>query len=300
MTIEETRAAIRDVFADAGVRGSLHVAAVDDPAMEVAYGADELVPLASVYKLIVLVSFLRAVDTGDIDPRAYTTLQPRRRTSGPTGVAAMHDAVTMSWRDAVTSMITVSDNATADAVVSTLGLRRIAQTIDALGLDRTTVVDGSRSQVRGLLRDTGTTSERDAYRALADPNRALEPAGYDPVRTSASTPRELTRLLSALWSDTAASPAQCAFARDTLAATFGPYRLRTGFALDSIALAHKTGTLGALRHDVGVVRFADERAFAVAVLTRSARPDLILPRADAAIGTAGRLAVDHLRLSVRR
>jgi beta-lactamase class A len=296
MTIERTRSAIREVFADAGVRGWLHARAVHDPAVEVGYDADELVPLASVYKVIILATFARAVDSGEIDPRGYTTLQPRRRTAGPTGIAALRDAVTVSWRDAVTSMITVSDNAAADAVVSALGRLRIAQTIEALELDRTTVMDDSRGQVRGLLRDTGTTTETDAYRVLADPDRALEPAGYDPVRTSASTPRQLTRLLSALWSDTAASPAQCAFARDTLSATFGPYRLRTGFALDGIALSHKTGTLGALRHDVGVVRFADERPYAVAVLTRSARPDRILPRADAAIGAAGRLAVDHLRL----
>lgn len=299
MTIENTPIAIRDVLADAGVRGWLHARAVHDPTIEVSYDADELVPLASVYKLIVLVTFARAVDSGDIDPRAFTTLQPRRRTRGPTGIAAMRDAVTVSWRDAVTSMITVSDNAAADAVLSALGRRRTAQTIDALGLDRTTVIDDSRSQLRGLLRDTETTSELEAYRVLADPDRALEPASYDPLRTSASTPRQLTRLLSAIWSDTAASPTQCAFARDTLAATFGPHRLRSGFALDGIALAHKTGTLGALRHDVGVVRFTNEHAFAVAVLTHSARSDRMLPRADAAIGTVGRLAIDHLRLTGR-
>ncbi len=264
------------------------------------FDADELVPLASVYKVIVLASFIRAVDSGDIDPRAYTTLQPRHRTAGPTGVAGFRDAVTISWRDTVRSMITVSDNAAADAVVAALGRRRIAQTIDALGLDRTTVVDDARRQLHDLLRDTGTTSEPDAYRVLADPDRALEPAGYNPLRTSASTPRQLTLLLSALWSDTAASPAQCSFARDTLSATHGAYRLRTGFALDRIALAHATGTLGALRHDVGVVQFADERPYAVAVLTRSARPDRILPRADAAIGAAARLAVDQLRLAGHR
>ena len=61
-------------------------------------------------------------------------------------------------------------------------------------------------------------------------------------------------------------------------------------------MANKTGTLGALRHDVGVVRFPGEDPYAVAVLTRSARADLILPRADAAVGAAARHAVDALRL----
>lgn len=87
MTIGQTDGAIREVFADAGVRGYLHARAVDDSADEVSYDADELVPLASVYKVIVLATFIRAVDSGDIDPRAYTTLQPRHRTTGPSGLA---------------------------------------------------------------------------------------------------------------------------------------------------------------------------------------------------------------------
>ncbi len=285
---------IRDVFADAGARGRLHAADVHDEDNELGVDADERVALASVYKLFVLAAFVRAVDRGDVDPRGRVTLTGRTRTAGATGVAALRDDVTLSWRDAVHSMITVSDNACADAVTGLLGRRAVRDTTDALGLVHTAVTDDSRRQLRHLLRDTDTTTEADAYRVLADLDRAVEPSGYDPVHTSSSTSRDTTRLLRALWTDTAASPAQCAFARATLAGAVGPHRLRLGFPGDDPALAHKTGTLGALRHDAGVFDFGDGCSFAVAVFTRAARPDRFLPRVEAAIGDAARLAVDRL------
>ncbi|MCX6465315.1 MAG: serine hydrolase, partial [Pseudonocardiales bacterium] len=62
-----------------------------------------------------------------------------------------------------------------------------------------------------------------------------------------------------------------------------------------VAVAGKTGTLGAIRNEVGVVSFTGERPVAVAVFTRAARADPVLPRADAVIGAAARIAVTDLR-----
>lgn len=59
-------------------------------------------------------------------------------------------------------------------------------------------------------------------------------------------------------------------------------------------VAGKTGTLLNLRSEVGVVELPDERRYAVAVFTRSHRADPVDPAADAVIGAAARLAVDHL------
>jgi beta-lactamase class A len=74
-----------------------------------------------------------------------------------------------------------------------------------------------------------------------------------------------------------------------------PNRLASGFAFPGVAVAGKTGTLGALRHEIGVVQYDGERPYAVAVFTQSARAATIQPRIDAAIGLAARHAVDYLR-----
>jgi beta-lactamase class A len=290
---------IRHAFADAGVRGWLHARPVRRRglAAEVAVDPDQVVPLASVYKLPLLVAFARAVDRGLIDPRARTTLRPLRRVGGSPGIASMHDPVTISWRDLVASMITVSDNAAAEALYDKIGAAEVETTISSLGLINTVVRGTESDELRFLVKATGTKNAQAALRKLASNDQRVQ-VGYTALGRSFSTPRELTTILSAIWTGRAASATQCRFARDLLTASTGPNRLKSGFPFDSVIVANKSGTFGALRHDVGVVEYPGEPAVAVAVLTEAARSDQRLPEVDAVIGHVARLAVDNLRTAI--
>lgn len=62
---------------------------------------------------------------------------------------------------------------------------------------------------------------------------------------------------------------------------------------DDVLVAGQTGTLPPLRSEVGVVELPGGR-IAAAVFTRSHRASFSDPAADAVIGAAARLAVDHL------
>lgn len=104
----------------------------------------------------------------------------------------------------------------------------------------------------------------------------------------------MTRLLGAVWREEAASPQSCAELRRLMGLQVWPHRLSAGFPDDDVVVSGKTGTLPGLRIEVGVVETGDGRRTAVAVFTRSASSRLNLPQADAAIGTAARLAVDAL------
>lgn len=296
-------------LADAGVRGWLHAIPVCLPAAgpgattaaggrtppEVALGADDLVVMASLYKLPVLVAFARAVDEALLDPAEPVSLLPAQRTPGLTGVGAMRDAVTMSWRDLARSMITVSDNAAGDAILDAVGLERVQESLRTLGLERTRVVGGTREVYRQLVHDTGELEVQAAHARLTDNDRTTRSAVLDPLLASATTAREMTTLLSAIWTDIAASPAQCAFMREVLGQQIWPHRLASGFPYPGVAVAGKTGTLGALRHEVGVITHQHEAPVAVAVLTHAARADRHLPRVDAAIGATAYTAVTALR-----
>lgn len=295
---------IRAAFAAAGVRGWLHAARVPatghlpeapDAEQELTVDADATVVMASVYKLPVLVTFCRAVDAGHLDPTAPVTLAPTSRTPGLTGIAAMSDPVTTSWRDLARSMITVSDNAAGDAVLDAVGLPAIATTLADLGLTATRVTGGTRDTHRQLVQDTGELEVQAAYARLADNAHVTHSRAFDPLLSSATTARDMTRLLTAIWTDTAASPAQCHFMREALGQQIWPHRLASGFAYPGVTVAGKTGTLGALRHEVGVITHQHEAPVAVAVLTHAARADRHLPRVDATIGTTAHLAVTALR-----
>ncbi|MET9340202.1 MULTISPECIES: serine hydrolase [unclassified Nonomuraea] len=277
---------MEEVFRRAGVAGWLHATDIDGDA-EVSYRADELVPMASVFKLPVLVELARQADTGVLDPRRHVTVTTR--TAGDTGVGAMLDDVTMSLRDLAYLMIAVSDNTSADAVVAGIGLESVNAMLDAFGLRRTRVIDDCAALLAKLKEDAGSEVP------IADPETLARLRVLDPAATNRTTPEEITRLLAMIWRDEAASPAQCAWMRRLLGLQVWPHRLSSGFPYDDVAVSGKTGTLPTMRAEVGVVEYPDGGRYAVAVFTRSFSPALNQPRADAVIGTAARMAVDHLR-----
>lgn len=285
---------IAAVFADAGATGWLHAVAVDG-IEDVNVDGDRPVALASVYKLPLLVAMMRMVDGGRLDPAERVTLGPGDRTAGPSGISALLDDVTMSWRDLAAMMMSVSDNAAADAILARVGIDEVGDALRALGLTQSRILGGTADAYRLLHVDTGTTNLAAALDALADADRPPDLRAYDPLHSSSATAREMTTLLAGIWTDVAATPDSCATIRRLMGLQVRNTRIASGFAFAGVSVAGKTGTMGALRHDVGVVRFDDERPYAVAVFTQSARANPVQPRVDAAIGQAARLAVDHLR-----
>ncbi|TDC38821.1 serine hydrolase [Actinomadura sp. KC345] len=281
-------------FRSAGVTGFLHVTDIDT-GREVAIRAGEPVVLASVFKVPLLVTFHRQAAGGLLDPAEPVTLRPRDRTAGPTGVSGMQDEVRMSLRDLTFLMITVSDNAAADTVLDRVGRDAVNATAAALGLHDTIVEVSGRELHETLLADAGVSSFADVWARLDEPGMPSRLRALDPMRTSRSTPRDMTRLLSMIWRDEAAPPDGCAAMRRLFGLQVWPHRLSSGFPFDDVVVSGKTGTLPTLRNEVGAVEYPDGGRYAVAVFTRSPLPVAVLPRADAVIGTAARLAVESLR-----
>ncbi|WP_406691742.1 serine hydrolase [Saccharopolyspora sp. ID03-671] len=290
-----TEQRIREVLADAGARGWVHAVRLGGGGHELGSGADDLVVTASVYKLPLLVALARAFDAGTLDPRETIRLDPTACTPGPTGVSLFRDPVRMSWRDLAASMVSVSDNAAADVILGAVGLDAVTATLADLGLERTRVVGGTAEATAALVREMGASSASEAFALLADNDAARTVRAYDPSYASATTPREMTRLMELIWADAVASPQQCAFVRRLLGQQAWMHRVRAGFPFRGVQVSGKTGTIGAVRNEVSVVEFDGESPVAVAVFTLAARADPALPRVDAAIAECARLAVTDLR-----
>lgn len=292
MSVEDR---IRAVFADAGCTGWLHARRCDGSDDEVSVAGYDRVVTASTYKLVLLLAFCHAVDTGRIDPREPVTVIPAECTPGPTGISALHDPVTMSRRDLATSMITVSDNAAADLLLDEVGLGAVEALLTRVGLAGTRIVGGTADIHRSLIRDTDTHTTAEAFAALADNDEAWTVSAYDPAFTSSSTPEEMTRLLRAVWTGTVVSVEQTEFVRAVMRNQVWPHRIASAFPHRGVTVAGKTGTIGVIRNEVAVVEFPGEYPVAVAVFTRAARADPMLPVVDAAIAESARIAVTELR-----
>ncbi|MFD3580003.1 serine hydrolase [Streptomyces sp. NPDC058644] len=322
---------IEGVFAESGTRGFLHaheVGRADGP--EVAVGADEPVVLASVFKIPVAVAYAREVAAGRLDEQERTRIPARFRVGG-IGTAGCADDVEMTWRDAALFMLTMSDNAATDVLYHRLGGATVDGLLTELGLSHTRLIGCCEDLFTSLAADLGGAGagagpgasgaaggaygadgaggaggsgspgppgdeplDFEGLLAAATPEQIWRSAVLDPARTSASTPRDTTRLLDAIWTDRAGPPEACACVRSMMSRQIWPHRLSSGFA-SGVTVAAKTGTLPAVRNEAGVVTCPDGRRFAVAVFTRAATLDERLPAVDASIGRTARLAVDHLR-----
>ncbi|WP_406053630.1 serine hydrolase [Kribbella sp. NBC_00889] len=256
---------------------------------EAGYGEDTAVVLASVFKIPVLVELFRRFGDGRLDPATRMDVPVDGRSAGPTGLSVMAGPIELSLRDLAYWMMSVSDNAATDILVNLLGTESINATVRELGLTATRV-DGTCDDIyQTIYADIPDTDELEleAWRAA----RAI-----DPARTlQASTPRDITRLLAAIWNDEAAPPEQCAEMRRILAGQAWPHRLRSAFTETGTIVSAKTGTLRFWRNEAGVVRTPDGSRYAVASFVRTDDPDYRLPAVDAAVGSVARILVDNLR-----
>jgi beta-lactamase class A len=295
-TATATAPDIAEIFADAGSTGFLHAREIGvEGGPEVSVGADEPVVLASVFKILVLTAYVRAVAAGELDPTERTTVTARYRIGG-VGTAGFADDVEASWRDLALNMMSMSDNAATDVIYHRVGAAAIDRVIADLGLDGTRLIGCCEDLFASVITDLGGDADSDLDElfegATAEQILALD--AVHPVRTSHSTPRDVTTLLDALWTDAAASAEACRQARDIMAQQIWPHRLSSGFP-SGVRIAAKTGTLPTWRNEAGVVTYPDGRRYAVAVFTRATSLAERQPLVDASIGRAGFAAVEHLR-----
>ncbi|MEU5850252.1 serine hydrolase [Saccharopolyspora shandongensis] len=290
------REEIEAVFADAGAKGFLHAREVGVPGgLDVSAGGDHPVVLASVFKIPVAVAYAREVVAGRLDETERTKVTARYRIGG-IGTAGCADDVEMSWRDLAHFMLTMSDNAATDVVYHRVGQEAVDRVLGDLGLARTRLIGCCEDLSASVVADLGGNPGSDLEALLlgeATPEQLDKLAVRDPERTTSSTPREMTALLDAIWTDRAGEPDACERVRKTMAQQVWPHRLSSGFP-SGVQIAAKTGTEPGIRNEAGVVTLGDGRQFAVAVFTRAHTLEDRLPAVDASIGKAARLAVDHL------
>ncbi|MBP2705993.1 serine hydrolase [Microbispora sp. RL4-1S] len=285
---------IERVFREAGVTGWLHAADIDD-GREVALRAGEPVVLASVFKVPLLVELHRQAERGLLDLTEHVRVTAADRVGGGTGLGVMLDDATLSIRDLAYLMMAVSDNTAADVLLARVGREAVNTLLDGLGLTTTRVLHDCRDMLSGMWADTGAADQSALTQACADPEVVARLRALDPALSNRSTPREMTRLLAMIWRDEAAGAASCGAIRRLMGLQVWPHRLASGFPFDDVAVSGKTGTLPTVRNEVGVVEYPDGGRYAVAVFTRSLSTAQNQPRADAAIGTAARMAIDQLR-----
>ncbi len=294
---------IATLFQRAGCAGQICVQPLGGH-REVAIGADEPVVSASVFKVCVALEAENQFAEGRLDPRETVLLPAAARTQGPTGFSLFEDDVTVTLRDLVTAMMTISDNAATDALLHRVGIVSVNAASATLGLSATVVTSDLATMIDSIALDSGfddwssmTTwlSHRHAGAEITEVvRRMLAATALTPGVATRTTARDMARLLGLIWSDRAGPPSACLRVRQLMAQQLTRHRLATGFPSPARVAAKSGSLVGVVRNEVGVVTFPDGTAYAIAVFTQAHKPWQGETAINSVIGAAAAKAVDAL------
>jgi beta-lactamase class A len=231
--------------------------------------ADEVLPLASVGKVLLLASVARAFVSGELDPGEPFALLEQDYSAG-SGLLRNLSARSWTLGDLARLTAAVSDNTATNALVRRVGLERVAAEAAALGLQQTRILDRVREPRLPEHPPTfavGTARELASFTALVAGDRSWGRLVLEWM--AACTDRGM--VAAAIPHDPEDSTVRAV-------------------PVAGLWVANKTGTDVGMRSDVGVVRGA--RQVCYAVLTRcSPGREFEMVRAMREVGAViGRLA----------
>ncbi|MEU9993129.1 serine hydrolase [Streptomyces sp. NPDC048045] len=292
--LDVAEAIARD-WAALGVRGSFLARNIDS-GEHLGFDVDEQLPLASVVKVPLALAVLDRIAAGDLDPAHPVTVDPAGSSVGPTGLAAFRHPATVAVGDLLLLMLSVSDNAAADALFGLVPVAEVDARLRAWGCDGIRV----RHRMNHMYECAAGAAGNDFSLALELAVRD-ERAGrhtietLDPAHANLGSAAALVDLLRRVWRDEISHARATAELRRLMGHQVFTQRLAGELRADSLRLSGKTGTFLHLRHEIGVVEAESGDRVAMAALTRADRRAGLAPDIDFAIANGARQAFEALR-----
>jgi beta-lactamase class A len=297
---------LRDILAPLG--GGVGVAARDlGTGVEVTLNANEPYPLASVFKIPVMVVVLQQVDAGSV--RLDERLELREQDKCPGGILMFcHAGLRLTVRDLLYLMIAQSDNIATDMLWRRAGLDSVNRAMRALSL---TSIDCHSPNREYFLVETGAREPWSTLTAaeVVERLRAARSAGelrrlYDDVLAAAAdldgetfqrlyderfgqsgdlsfehgfeidqaldntgTPRDVLDLLALIAGGRCASPSSCRLMIEILSRQEWRDRIPAGLPT-GLLVANKTGSVNGTVNDAALAFRRDGSAVAIVILSK--------------------------------
>jgi beta-lactamase class A len=180
---------------------------------------------ASTVKVPLMIEFLRGVDRGDFALTALHTLTAADKVPGSGVLLALHEGLSLTYRDLLYLTMTISDNTATNILIERAGMAAVNATMRELGM-------------------ADSALERKMRGRAAEPG---EPENW-------GTPADYLRAIGAILDGSAASPASNALMRTMLEQQQNPRRIGRYVPTGAgISWGSKTGSLGGVANDVGFI-----------------------------------------------
>jgi beta-lactamase class A len=255
-------------------------------------GADDLYPMASCFKIPVMVEVLRQVDAGTLRLDDRLTLTEADKSPGSTLIHC-HEGLRPSVRDLLYLMITLSDNTATDMLWRLVGLGSVNETMRALGLETIDCFWPNREyylvecgagaewaelsgpEIVARWREIEARGEHEeAFRRLLEENARLSGAGFqhlyerrwgrdetvgfedafvvDQALDNKGSPRDMAELLAMIVQGRCAAAPSCRFMIEVLAHQEWREKIPAGLP-QGLLVANKTGGVSGTSNDAAIV-----------------------------------------------
>jgi len=210
---------------------------------EIDINGDEVFPSASIIKIPILVEALRQRAEGRLSLEERVTLMEEDKVGGSGVLKEMTTGLSLPFSDVLTLMIIVSDNVAANIAIARVGMENVNAYVRQLGLRRTVL-----------------------QRKLMD--FEARKRGLDNL----TSPRDIADLLQKLATKTMLNPEACERALDIMKRQQVRDRIPR-YLPSGTPVAHKTGEIAGIRHDVGVV-FAKDHPYVISAMSKDLKDNL--------------------------
>jgi len=253
-----------------GVDGQVGVAVKHlETGRELAVNGDVYFPMASVFKLPVLVEVMHQIKEGRFTLDDEIRLE---KTDQHLGSGYLSDldipGVVLSVRNLINFMMMISDNSAADILLVKVGAENVNNRLRSYGIEKITV---DRTCQQLIMDAMGIDYEKYknltldelslAYRKERKENpQASEQAAkqFSQVMKDQSSPRAMNRLLELVFKKEIVDEQSSQFILDVmLKCQTGGERLK-GDLPRFVRVAHKTGSLGGVINDAGIIYLPDD------------------------------------------
>ncbi len=256
----------------------------------------ESFPMASAFKLPVAVQIMTMIDEGKLTAEKMVPLGPvdLHPGSGKLTELFFHPGVSLSVSNLMELMLVISDNTAADVMLREAGgPAAVTARMKALGLNGIRVDRSTALLISAFQGAKSIPPESEWNRELWDrlydavPERdhmaARRAETRDPRDTA--TPDDMTKLLVRLWKRDALTAQSSTTLLEVMdRCQTGKSRIKGMLPLVT-PVAHKTGSLGGIANDVGIITLpGDAGHVAISVFTKgSGRPEEVSEKAIAEV-----------------
>jgi beta-lactamase class A len=298
--LERLKAAIEQVVEEA--EGEMGVAIEHlETGQALDVNGDKAFPMASTFKLPILVEMFNQVDQGKVRLDEMVSLEEHDLHLGSGQLSSyIVPGLSLSIENLAYLMMRISDNSATDILLARVGTDNVNSRLATLGVEGISV---NRSCQTLILDWLGFDIEKTRDMSYAEIEKMLNEYEPEPGELEAAearfeddprdtaTPLGMNQLLEMVFRKQAATPESCTrMMKILLECDTGRNRLR-GLLPSSTRVAHKTGTIGGTVNNVGIIYLPHNRGHVIVSVLSKSMEDR--EAAERAIADVARYAYDY-------